>query len=148
MKKRILQFVGDFIIAIACAIPTGFLAEKYNDGYKYFYNLFMYESDPQLLMMAKWYRSQCWLILGCGISLTALLMSVYSLFLRANSCKHNIISIILSMIFAGISFGLNLLLGGNASLQFLINIINPILIGCFIVVFGITSNLDSKKNGT
>lgn len=108
----------------------------------------MYESDPQLLIMAKWYTSQCWLILGCGISLTVLLMSVYSLFLRANSRKHNVLSIILSIFCAGISFGLNQLLGRIASLQFLLNIINPILIGCFIVLFAITSYLDSKKNGT
>ncbi len=146
MKKRIFQIVGDFIIALVCAIPTGFLVEKQNEGYKYYYNLFMYESDPQLSIMSKWYISRCWLIIGCGISLTVLLMSVYSLIIKANSFKHNITFIIISMFFAGSVLGLNQLLGGYASLQFLLNIINPILVCFFIVGFAVTSYLDSKKS--
>lgn len=38
MKKRKFQIIGDFIIAVVCAIPTGFLAESQNEGYKYYYN--------------------------------------------------------------------------------------------------------------
>lgn len=147
MKKRLFQIVGNIIIAVLCAIPVGFLAESQNEGYKYYYNLFISKSDPQLLIMANWYISRCWLIIGCGTSVTVLLMSVYSLFLRVNSRKHNVMYIIMSMFLAGIVFGLNQLLGGNASLQSLLNIINPILIYSFIGVFGIASYLDYKKKG-
>ena len=146
LKKKTLQIIGDFAIALACAIPSGLLAKRQNEGYKYFYNLFMHESDPQLEIMAKWYISRCWTIIGCGISLAVLLMSVYSLIIKANSLKHNITFIVISIFFAGSVWGLNLLLGGNASLQFLIDVINPILIGFFTVGFAVTSYLDSKNN--
>lgn len=145
MKTRKFQIVGDLIIALVCAIPTGFFAEKYNEGYKYYYNLLMYESDPQLLTMSEWYISRCWLVVGCGVSLTVLLMSVYSLIIKANSFKHNITFIILSIFFAVLVFGVNQLLGLNASLQFLLDIANRILIYTFILVFGFLSYFDSKK---
>ena len=148
MKKRLLHNIGDFFIAFACIIPAGFLAERQNEGYKYYFNLYLSESDPQLLTMAKWYTSRCWLIIGCFVSLMVLLMSVYSLILRANSRKHNVIFIIVSIFFAGIVFGVNQLLGLNASLQFLLGIVNRILIYSFILVFGFTSYFDSKKQRT
>lgn len=148
MKKRLLHIIGDFIIACICAIPAAFLAERQHEGYKYFFNLYLSESDPQLLTMAKWYTSRCWLIIGCFVSLVVLLMSVYSLILRANSRKHNVIFIIVSIFFAGIVFGINQLLGLNASLQFLLDIVNRILIYSFILVFGFASYFDSKKQRT
>ncbi len=143
---RKFQIIGDYIIGLSCAIPTGLLAERQNDGYKYFNNLFIHESDPQLEIMAKWYLSRCWTIIGCGISLAVLLMSVYSLIIKANSFKHNIAFIIISMFFSGSILGLNLFWGVNASLHFLINIINPILVYFFTVGFAVTSYLDSKNN--
>jgi hypothetical protein len=146
MKKKTLQIIGDFAIALACAIPTGLLAERQNEGYKYFYNLFIHESDTQLAIMAKLYISRCWTIIWCGISLVVLLMSVYSIIIKANSLKHNIAFIIISLFFAGSVWGINLLLGENESLQFLINVINPIFIGFFTVGFAVTSYFDSKNN--
>ena len=143
---RKLQIIGDYIIGLPCAIPTGLLAERQNDGYKYFNNLFIHESDPQLEIMAKWYLSRCWTIIGCGISLAVLLMSVYSLIIKANSFKHNIAFIIISMFFSGSIWGLNLFWGVKTSLHFLINIIDPILVCFFTVGFAVTSYLDSKNN--
>ena len=145
MKTRKIQIVGDLIIALVCAVPTAFFAEQYNEGYKYLYNLFMYESDYQLLTMAKWYISRCWIVVGCGVSLLVLLMSAFSLIIKANSFKHNITFIILSIFFAVMVFGINQLLGVNASLQFLLGIVNRILIYTFILVFGFRSYFDSKK---
>ena len=53
--------------------------------------------------------------------------------------------IILSIFFAVLVFGVNQLLGLNASLQFLLDIANRILIYTFILVFGFLSYFDSKK---
>lgn len=145
MKKKALLNLGFIIIAICCLLPAIYWASKYQKGYDYFFNLFLSEDDSQLLFMANWYTSRCWLIVGLGIALTTLLMSVYSQILKANSFKYNIVFIGVSFVFAGIVFILNNLLGRTASLQFLLDIVNPIIINSFLLVFCITSHFDSKK---
>ena len=87
MKKKILQFIGDAIIILACSIPAGFLIEQYNEGYNYYFNLFIHESEPQLLTTSTWYILRCWQIRGCTSAVIVLLMSVYSMIIKANSRK-------------------------------------------------------------
>lgn len=146
MKKRIFQFVGDLIIILACSIPAGFWVEQYNEGHNYYYNLFIHESDPQLLTVSNWYTLRCWQIIGGNYAVIVLLMSVFSMIIKANSRKHNITFIIISIVYAGIVLGLNHLLGVCEASQFSLNIINPLLNSIFILVFGFTSYFDSKKH--
>lgn len=146
MKKKILQFIGDAIIILACSIPAGFLIEQYNEGYNYYFNLFIHESEPQLLTTSTWYILRCWQIRGCTSAVIVLLMSVYSMIIKANSRKYNITFIIISIVYAGFILGLNQLLGICEISRFSLDIINYLLNDVLVLVFGITYYFDFKKN--
>lgn len=143
-KKRLLHIIGNFIIACICMIPAGFLAERQNDSYEYYYNLYLSESDPQLLTMARLHTSRCWMIVGLAVSLTILLMSVYSLILKANSRRYTFIFVVITVFFAGTFLGINILLSKNEFAHFLF-IINRVLIYSYILLYGFTARFDSRK---
>lgn len=146
MKKKTIQTIADFVIAIAVGVVTAVVAQKTYSNSEYFFNLYNnVEAADELLQQAYWYVTLSWMTISLGVAGMVFLTAIGSIILKSNSFRHNLIFISIAVLLSGVFLTMNLLIGGNIYLHGFVITANIFLSVVLILAYGILSYFDNKR---